>query len=59
MFLVTRAADGATGPWGHGARHLCCAVAVALVARLLAEEQGPLAVRASSRMVSAPMPGCG
>lgn len=38
VFLTTGAAGGATAPWGHGAWHLCCAVAVDFVARVLAAE---------------------
>jgi hypothetical protein len=38
VFLATGAAGGPTAPWGHGAWHLCCAVAVDFMARLLAAE---------------------
>lgn len=36
--LVAGAAGGPAAPWGHGAWHLCCALAMTFVARLLAAE---------------------
>lgn len=36
--LVAGAAGGPAAPWGHGAWHVCCAVAMVCVGRLLAAE---------------------
>lgn len=52
-FLVAGAAGGPAAPWGHGAWHLCCAVAMLCLARLLAAEAPADATLTEDRRCSA------